>query len=330
MHQLLNLYENCKLCPNHCKVNRLSGEVGICKATSVMRLSYCGLHRGEEPPVSGKNGSGMLFFAGCSLHCAYCQNFQISQSALEAPGIDISITECASLMLALQDFGANSINLVTASHYLPSVILAIQEAKKGGLKLPIVYNSSGYEDVEALKLIDKYIDLYLVDVKTLDPEVAQKFCFTKKYVDVIYPVMDFLKHNYPRTFLRKGKLYGVLVRHLVFPGTLNATFSFLSWYAKNFKNQCYLSLMVQFVPPKEDNASLTPLSRQQYDALQDRLEALEIDNGFYQEFGESAGFEQERLWIPDFNLPNPFPASFSDPLPLFLQMKAGKEQTNAL
>ncbi|MDY4889664.1 MAG: radical SAM protein [Sphaerochaetaceae bacterium] len=319
MEELEKTYESCNLCPNHCGVNRLKGELGVCRATSTMRLAWAGLHRGEEPPISGKKGSGMLFFSGCSLHCRYCQNFQISDSAIDSLGVDVSIEQLADLMVDLQDFQAASINMVTASHYIPSVIPAIKLARRNGLKLPIVWNSSGYEDLDALKLIDPYVDTYLIDVKTLDADVAARFCAKADYAEKIIPVMEFLKNNYPRTFIRKQKLYGVIVRHLVFPGTIDATYRFLDWYAAGYKDMSYLSLMVQFVPPHGENG-LPPMTRAEYDSLMDRLEELEIDNGFYQEFGEEGGFEKERLWIPDFTQKQPFAPGFADPLPSFLSL----------
>ncbi|MGX8678299.1 MAG: radical SAM protein [Sphaerochaetaceae bacterium] len=320
MEELEKLYESCELCPNRCKVNRTRGELGACLSTDRMRLSWAGLHRGEEPPVSGKKGSGMLFFNGCTLHCRYCQNYQISCSGIDSPGIEVDAPTLARLMIDLQDQGAASINLVTSSHFLPSVIPAIVQARRDGLKLPIVYNTSGYEDPDVLKIIDPYIDLYLIDVKTLSPSVASEFCGKADYARAIVPVMEFLKSRYPRTFLRKGRLYGVLVRHLVFPGTLDATFDFLDWYAALYKDMSYLSLMVQFVPPHGEKG-LAPMTRAEYDALMQRLDDLDIENGFYQEFGEQAGFEKDTMWIPDFNRDQPFAPGFADPLESFLELK---------
>lgn len=308
-------YKACALCPNRCGVDRTLGRRGVCGETSQMRLAWAGLHRGEEPPVSGRKGSGMLFFTGCPLHCAYCQNFQISNSP-DPPGIAVSSGELCSMMLALQEMGAASVNFVTATQFIPSAAEAIRAARKRGLRIPIVWNSSGYEDIEALKLIDDLIDLYLVDVKTLDRAVAAKFCGRADYPDVVVPVMDFLRARHPRTYLRKGRLYGVLVRHLVFPGTLQATLDFLSWYGASHKDSSYLSLMVQFVPPVPDPA-LRPVTEEEYDLLVDRLEELGIDNGFCQEL---EGPEKERLWLPDFTREQPFAPGFADPLPAFLEM----------
>lgn len=215
-------------------------------------------------------------------------------------------------MLELQNFGAASINLVTGTHFIPSITEAITIAKSKGLKLPIVWNSSGFETTSALRLIDPFIDLYLIDVKTLDHDVASKFCALSRYADDIIPVMKFLKKRHPKSDIENCK--GVLVRHLVFPGTLNATLDFLSWYADNFKESCNLSLMVQFVPPQDD-PGFEKMTDQEYQLLLDKLDELNID-GFVQERSDN-----EILWIPDFNKDQPFPDSFADPLPYFLSLK---------
>lgn len=304
-------YGCCELCPNLCGINRLKGETGRCGQTSEIRIAWSGLHRGEEPPVTGKNGSGMIFFCGCPLHCRYCQNYQISRNGWD--GVAISEEELARLMLELQAFGAASINLVTGTHYIPSLVTAIENAKKQGLTLPVVWNSSGYESVRALRLIDPLIDLYLIDVKTLDPRVASRFCGLESYASVIGPVMSFLKRRHRETNL-EDSLKGVLVRHLVFPGCLDATRDFLLWYADNLKGCSLLSLMVQFVPP-EENPGFGSLSGEEYNELLDLVDSLGID-GFVQEQDEN-----EILWIPDFRKDNPFPESFADPLPRFLELK---------
>lgn len=228
-------------------------------------------------------------------------------------GIKVSIAELASLMLKLQEFGAASINLVTGTHYIPSIVQALRIAQNDGLQLPIVWNSSGYESVEAIKLIDSYVDLYLLDVKTLDPQVATKFCGRAHYSEAILPVVKFLKRRYPFTNL-ENELKGVLVRHLVFPGTINATMNFLSWFADNFKENFLLSLMVQFVPPLND-PGFPKITHEEYNLLLDALDRYEID-GFVQETSDN-----EILWIPDFTRDQPFPDGFADPLPYFLELK---------
>lgn len=292
-------------------MDRTRGQVGRCGQTSEIKVAWSGLHRGEEPPITGEHGSGMIFFCGCPLHCQYCQNYQISQAGWN--GVTLTEDELANLMLELQRFGAASINLVTGTHYIPSIVTAIKQAKEKGLRLPIVWNSSGYESVEALKLIDPYIDLYLLDVKTLDHNVASSFCGLSRYADAIVPVMRFLRRRHPHTDMESG-LKGTLVRHLVFPGCIDATVDFLHWYADNFKDCTLLSLMVQFVPPKE-NPGLKKMTQEEYDMLIDLVDTLGID-GFVQEMDEN-----EILWIPDFRKDQPFPESFADPLPYFLDIK---------
>lgn len=292
-------------------MDRIRGQVGRCGQTSEIKVAWSGLHRGEEPPITGEHGSGMIFFCGCPLHCQYCQNYQISQAGWD--GVTLTEDELANLMLELQRFGAASINLVTGTHYIPSIVTAIKQAKEKGLRLPIVWNSSGYESVEALKLIDPYIDLYLLDVKTLDHNVASSFCGLSRYADAIVPVMKFLRRRHPHTDM-ENELKGTLVRHLVFPGCIDATVDFLHWYADNFKECTLLSLMVQFVPPKE-NPGFRKMTQEEYDMLIDLVDTLGID-GFVQEMDEN-----EILWIPDFRKDQPFPEGFADPLPYFLDIK---------
>lgn len=310
----LQAYESCLLCPNHCSVNRLLGEVGICGETAEMRIAWSGLHRGEEPPVTGDNGSGMIFFTGCPLHCAFCQNHQIS-GGQNPVGSIFSVEEVARLMLALQGFGAANINMVTGTHFIPSIVQAIELAREGGLTLPIVWNSSGFESLEGLSLIDSYVDLYLVDVKTLDREVSAAFCGLADYAGQIIPVMEYLKERHPRVeVMEDGSLQGLLVRHLLFPGTLDATKGFLRYFAKELKDVAYLSLMVQFVPPLGD-VVFAEITEEEYDELLSLLDELGIEDGFVQELSENIS------WIPDFNQDVPFPASFADVLPLFLELK---------
>ena len=309
-----SLYGCCTLCPNLCRVDRTEGQLGRCGQSSTVRIAWSGLHRGEEPPVSGEKGSGMIFFCGCPLHCQYCQNYQISRNGWN--GVEISVEELSELMIRLQDFGAASINLVTGTHFIPSIVEALGIAKERGLKLPVVWNSSGYESVEALKLIDPLIDLYLIDVKTLSSDVASRFCGLANYSQAIVPVMKFLRRRHPKTDL-DHTLKGSLVRHLVFPGCLDATVDFLHWYADNFRASCLLSLMVQFVPP-EDDPGFPKMTKAEYDMLLDLVDELGID-GFVQEMSDN-----EILWIPDFRKDQPFPEGFADPLPYFLKLKEEK------
>ena len=305
-------YDDCMLCPNECHADRRSGK-GVCRQGDKVRIAWAGLHRGEEPPITGEKGSGMIFFTGCPLHCQYCQNRQISGSDGENMGITVSDEELAAVMLSLQSSGAATLNLVTGTHFIPSIISALETAREKGFSLPVVWNSSGYESIAGLTLIDPYVDIYLVDCKTLDKETARRFCRTEHYVDAIIPVLDFIKEHHPHTDL--GKMKGTLLRHLVFPGTIGATHQVLRVYAERYKDAFFLSLMTQFVPPLGDRY-FPPLTDEEYDGLVDLLEELGIDDGFMQDPDED-----DLLWIPDFTRDIPFPRSFADPDPLFLSLK---------
>lgn len=306
------LYKNCRLCPNDCSVDRTSS-VGVCGVSDKIKIAWAGLHRGEEPPITGENGSGMIFFSGCPLHCQYCQNEQISRRK-NPHGYEISLIELENIMLKLEEMGAASLNLVTGTQYIPSIITALKAAKQEGLSLPVVWNSSGYESVDAIKLIAPLIDLYLLDVKTIDKTVAKDFCFRSSYVDVIIPLMDYLYRS-RKTDL--DSLKGVLVRHLVFPGTVDSSMKFLYWFSKNFKDRFSLSLMFQFVDP--NGKLLEKVKEDEYEKLLAILSDEEID-GFVQEI------KDEDEWIPDFTLDIPFPHPFSDVLPYFLTLKNRSSQ----
>ena len=309
------MYDNCRLCPNACGVDR-HVKAGVCGQKDVVRIAWSGLHRGEEPPVSGRNGAGMVFFTGCPLGCRFCQNWQISSGDEDAYGMDVTLDELAEVFLQLQSFGAASLDLVTGTHFIPSIAEALDLARGRGFSLPVVWNSSGYESVEGLEIIDPYVDLYLVDVKTYDRQVARTFCGRERYVDSIDGCMDFITTHHPHTDL--DMLQGTLVRHLVFPGTLAATRSFIRRFARRYRSSCALSLMVQFIPPKCD-VSFDPISDEEYDGLIDLLDECGIEDGFVQDRSDD-----DILWIPDFTKDVPFPASFADALPYFLDLRRSK------
>ncbi|MCK9190363.1 MAG: radical SAM protein [Sphaerochaetaceae bacterium] len=315
----LELYNECMLCPNYCKVNRNGGKLGVCGESAIVRVAWSGLHKGEEPPVTGKNGSGMIFFSGCPLHCQYCQNYQISGGLNVrdgSVGTEVSIDELARMMIELQKIGANNINFVTGTHFIPSIIEAIDIARSMGMTLPLVWNTSGYESIEGLKAIDEYIDLYLIDLKTLDRNTAKNFCGTERYVDYIKPVFDFIVKKHPK-YKYKGQYTtpeGILVRHLIFPGPLKSTTEFLEYYAKNLKDKCFLSLMVQFTDPINPD-KFKKISEEDYDNLLTYLDILDIEDGFVQEIGDDVE------WIPDFKLDMPFPKNFCTPLEYYLDLK---------
>lgn len=313
-------YNACMLCPNHCGVDRHISARGLCHESSQVRVAWSGLHRGEEPPVTGEHGSGMIFFSGCPLHCQFCQNHQIAgcNPTFSSYGMPVSVDELSSMMLALQDMGATNINMVTGTHFIPSIASALDLAHSRGMTLPVVWNSSGFESQEGLDIIDPYVDLHLVDLKTMDGLVSSRFCGGPQYARHIIPVLEYLKSRYPSTYVdEKGVLRGMLVRHLVFPESLEASFQALRWYGQNLKNQAWLSLMVQFVPPKGDVA-FPKMAEAEYDSLIALLDELGIEDGFVQDLGD------EDTWIPDFHRDNPFPDGFAQPTPYFLALRQKK------
>ena len=292
-------YSKCTLCPLKCKVDRTNNKVGICGQTDQLKVAWVGLHKGEEPPISGTNGSGTIFFSGCSLQCPLCQNIQISNSKNQV-GKNISPNELVDLFFELQNSGATNINLVTANHFIPSVVKALQVAREKGLRLPVVYNSSGYEDLNSFKLIEPFIDTFLIDLKTLDKDVAKKFCKREDYPNFATELLDYLYTNQSKT---------TIVRHLLFPGELEATKEVLRYFAKNYKDKFLLSLMVQFISPLDSSQSV--VSDDTYQQLIELLEELEIEEGFIQEVGD------ESMWLPDFTKENLFPKEFAKTIKSF-------------
>ena len=307
-----NEYSDCILCPNMCHVNRME-TTGICRQKDTVRIAWAGLHRGEEPPITGEHGSGMIFFTGCPLHCQYCQNRQISGSDGDNYGIDVSEDELSSIMLSLQEDGAATLNLVTGTHFIPSITAALDKARAEGFSIPVVWNSSGYESIHGLELIDPYVDLYLLDCKTLSCQTASRFCGKEKYADHIIPVMDWIKEHHPTTDLES--LRGTVLRHLVFPGELESSISFLRYFAEHYKDNFILSFMTQFVPPKE-KIYFPSISEDEIDRILSLMDSLGIEDGFMQDPDED-----DILWIPDFTKDVPFPESFADPDPYFLSIK---------
>ncbi|MDD5635141.1 MAG: radical SAM protein [Atribacterota bacterium] len=239
--------KSCILCPHQCGVDRISGQKGFCRSTGQIEISSFNAHFGEEPPISGINGSGTIFFSNCTLRCVYCQNYPISQLG---HGNKISVSELSQIMLDLQKRKCHNINLVTPTHFVPQIISAIKKARSGGLCLPIVYNTSGYESVETLQLLDGIVDIYLPDIKYSDDKLAEKYSkatnyslVNKKALQEMYRQVGNLKVD------RKGiAISGLIIRHLVLPGKLSGTEKVLNWIAENISKEAYISLMAQYFP----------------------------------------------------------------------------------
>jgi len=306
MNSIASLYKSCRLCPRDCGVDRLAGETGFCGETAALRIGAAVIHKGEEPPLVGTGGSGTIFISGCNLGCSFCQNYQVSQDGM---GKAISPEEFANICASLRGKGAENINIVTGSHAAPSLIEGINAARKIGVQLPVLWNSSGYDSLETLDILKDYVDIFLPDLKTLDSGIAHKFFNAEDYPETASAAI--LKMiNFTRD---KSK---VIIRHLILPGYLESTKSVLRWFADNVKENAMLSLMTQYTPITERSSvsgKKRPMpdkyvSQEDYDTVLRWLKEFDIEDGFCQEL--VTGNE----WLPDFKRANPFPSELSVPV----------------
>lgn len=293
---LENALEKCNLCPHKCNINRINGEIGRCRAGKNVKIALAKLHFYEEPSISGENGSGTVFFTGCNLSCKFCQNYKISQEQL---GKEIEIEELANEFLRLQNLNANNINLVTGVMYIPQIIEAIKIAKENGLKIPIVYNSSGYENVEAIKLLDGYIDVYLPDLKYYDNELGFRLSGIKEYFEnATYAIEEMYKQVGIPEFDEKGLIKkGVIIRHLVLPNHLENSKKVFSWIKEKFDKNVLVSVMAQYFPSNKarfESDINRKLNQEEYDEIESFIFDLDID-GYMQDLEEN-----EEQYVPDF------------------------------
>jgi len=246
--KLYSIYESCHLCPRDCRVNRTKGEIGKCQASAKVKVSSSLPHFGEEAPLAGKKGSGTIFFSNCSLRCVYCQDYKIS---IEGEGEEISDEKLAEIMIELQRRGCHNINLVTPTHYTPNMVNALQKAIKKGLRIPLVYNTGGYETLETLQLLDGVIDIYLSDCKYMDPKHAAKY--SDEAYNYPYQVKIALKEMYRQVedlkVNEKGiAVRGLIIRHLVLPNRIAGTEEFLKFVAENLSKTSYIHIMSHYRP----------------------------------------------------------------------------------
>lgn len=280
----------CDLCPHHCGVNRLKGEQGRCRSGLQPRIASANLHRGEEPPISGSRGSGTIFFSGCTLRCAFCQNFPISQ---QGSGETISTGALAGRMLQLQKRGAHNLNLVTPTHWLPQIMAALWLAIPRGFNLPIVWNSSGYETVDALRLLDGMVSVYLPDMKYSDDRQAEELSGAPGYREINrQAVQEMLRQVGHLQVDDSGiALQGLIIRHLVLPQGRAGSAETLPWIAETLGLETHIALMSQYFPADRANAMEginRSLFHDEYDAAVEALEEAGLENGWVQEL------EQER------------------------------------
>ncbi len=280
-----DIYKKCVLCPRRCGVDRTKGETGFCKADSEVVVASYMLHCFEEPPISGKNGSGAIFFSFCTGRCCFCQNYTYSRGKY---GKTVSILKLADIMLELQQKGAHNINLVSPSHYAPSIIEAIDIAKAKGLKIPIVYNTNGYESKETMNMLKNYIDIYMPDAKYSDDSLAEKQCGFIDYSRHNITALKMMLDQAGSLRLDKDRIAkkGLLIRHLVLPGYIDNTKGVLRAIAKNLSNKVYISFMNQYSPIAQvrDHPNLKrKLKPGEYEDAKAYLEGLGFVNGWVQD-----------------------------------------------
>ncbi len=289
--------KECKLCPRECKVNRIDGKIGRCKSAVNPKVALVTLHYYEEPCISGKNGSGTVFFSGCNLSCKFCQNYEISQLG---KGQKITIEELAMKFLELQEKGANNINLVTGFSFVPQIIEALKIAKREGLKLPIVYNTSGYESIETLKLLDGYIDVYLPDLKYYYQELSKNLSDCENYFEIAsMAIKEMINQVGAPKFDENGIIKkGVIIRHLVLPNHIQNSKKVLKWLKENISKEIYISIMAQYFPTyksKEYEDINRKLTEKEFESIENYIYKIGLENGYIQYVEEN-----EEQYVPDF------------------------------
>ena len=295
----MDLISKCEICPRKCKVNRYEKK-GYCRCDDKVRIALVSKHYFEEPCISGRNGSGTIFFSNCNLNCIFCQNHDISQGG---KGIDVTIERLAEIMLEQQERGANNINLVTPIMYVEHIIKAIDIAKKNGLNIPIVYNTNGYEEVETIKKLNGYIDIYLPDFKYFTNELAIKYSKAPNYFEKVTSALIEMQSQFDE-YVFDGEIMkkGMIVRHLVLPNHMQNSKNVLKWIKYNLRKDIYVSVMAQYFPTYKaigDELIGRKLSFSEYRKIEQYFYGLDIENGYIQDLGK-----HEEEFVPDFNMNN--------------------------
>lgn len=295
----MDLISKCEICPRKCKVNRYEKK-GYCRCDDKVRIALVSKHYFEEPCISGRNGSGTIFFSNCNLNCFFCQNHDISQGG---KGIDVTVERLAEIMLEQQERGANNINLVTPTMYVEQIIKAIDIAKDGGLNIPIVYNTNGYEEVETIKKLNGYIDIYLPDFKYFTNELAIKYSKAPNYFEKVTSALLEMQSQFDE-YVFDGEIMkkGMIVRHLVLPNHIQNSKNVLKWIKDNLREDIYVSVMAQYFPTYKaigDELIGRKLSFSEYRKIEQYFYGLDIKNGYIQDLGK-----HEEEFVPDFNMDN--------------------------
>ena len=294
-----DVLKKCTMCPHECKVDRYKAK-GICKANENIKVALVSTHHFEEPPISGNKGSGTIFFSGCNLGCVYCQNYEISCNMY---GKEITIERLADIMLEQQKRGVHNINLVTPTIYAYQIKEAIKLAKAKGLKLPIVYNTSGYESIETLKALEGYVDIYLPDFKYYNDELAKKYSNVKEYSKHVKQAIKEMRRQVEDKFDENGiMMQGLIVRHMILPNLIANSKEIIKWIKENLGEDTIISIMAQYFPTHKAN-EYEEINRKinfnELKEIEDYLFELNMINGYIQELGD-----HEEEYVPNFNLDN--------------------------
>ena len=281
----------CDLCPHDCGVNRIKGEPGFCGAGLKPKIASATVHRGEEPPISGTKGSGTIFLSGCSLACVFCQNFPISQFG---NGEVITTAELAGRMLKLQRQGVHNINFVTPTHYLPQILAALYLAIPHGFRLPVVWNSSGYEKIDALQLLDGVVSIYLPDMKYSDDAAAVEISSAPGYCSINRAAVTEMLRQVGHLQVDEIGIatHGLIIRHLVLPEGRAGSRETLPWIAENLGQETHIALMSQYFPAHKATGTAgmgRPVNHEEYDAAVKALDAAGLESGWVQDLDEERG-----------------------------------------
>ena len=294
----LELLEKCTICPHNCGINRTSNQIGRCKSKDTVKIALYSIHNFEEPCISGKKGSGTVFFSNCNMNCVFCQNYEISQ---QGKGKEITIEELAEIFIKQQEKDVENINLVTPTSYVPQIIEAIKIARNKGLKLPIVYNTNGYEKVETLKMLEGYVDIYLPDFKYSDNELAKRLSKVDNYFEIATQALtEMYKQTGKAVFDDRGIMQkGMIIRHLVLPNHILNSRRVLKWINENM-HDVYVSVMAQYFPTykaKDIEDINRKLTKEEYEQIENYLYRLDLENGYIQELGE-----HEEEYVPKWDI----------------------------
>lgn len=289
--------EKCDLCPHMCGVNRLNGEFGVCNGTKNPIVALASVHDYEEPCISASRGSGTVFFSRCNLRCKFCQNYKISTTS---KGKEVSIEELSDIFLKQQEKGVHNLNLVSPTIYAKQIKEALILAKSRGLKIPVIYNSSGYERVEVIRELNGIIDVYLPDLKYFDNAVALKCSGIKNYFNYASEAIKEMYKQVGAPKLDKNGVIrkGLIIRHLILPNNVTDSINVLEWIKNNIGTDVYVSIMAQYFPAykaKEDETINRKITSDELEIVHEKLEELGLLNGYIQELGE-----HEEEYVPNF------------------------------